>query len=730
MLAAALTLIASASSAPLKYKAACTGSNAVPPISTKASGSVTVTLFNSSYASGYFYATNINQMTAAHLHAGAVGQNGPIVVWAFNSTYGTVSGSIKALFTFNPSVNNVSALLTAGLVYFNIVTTANLAGELRGQLLGPGNISYPAPPLPSPSSTCSTTGRSVCEIVGGSGVSYTMSCPTGLVISNISSAFYGRSDSSTCPYPGGPSFTTDTVCSLSSVLSQLKAASIGRNSYDVTFLSVNDPCPGTYKFFNATWCCASSPSPSFSPSSPSPFPPASDSDYYYSSSVPVKCASKASSTAPAGYTFSPQVTVDKKYTFACGNITKGATYNGAITDSDASLSAVCNNITFCAGFIIFYDGPPFNVDTGTLPDQYCLKLTNDPALFLPAGTTFMKSVCYGFYSKTSFNFATSPYPMISSPPDDGYSSGYSHAAASPSISPTVALSVPPKVTVPTTRKTLPQDYVFMPADSSTNADGKRRTLKQSIYGSDPSESIFFLHCCLASSHHDSFFTVARTGTSVISKTLMAYTIWLGFDENDPYVAWTHYFLANIDKSTAYRVIRTFTNANGEPLQGLVKLAGTSFLTPTGSASLAGTVVTDSNIQAVVKYALDNKLVDPAAPQNLYFVFSKSDNPAVISPLDVATSAGWHSSTSTSRCKYDANGKDDCGKPCTCINTLQYTFSYVATPSDIAWVNYFGNHDASLAPSGDQKIDFFYDTVSSPTSCHPIDNKADPVFVPR
>ena len=122
------------SSASITYLGTCTGDSSVPPVSTKAAGSVSVTLVNTSFATGYFYATNIKQMTMAHLHAGAVGKNGPPIVWAFNGTHGPVSGSIKATFTFNPSLNNVSALLAAGLIYFNIHTTAYPAGEIRGQL--------------------------------------------------------------------------------------------------------------------------------------------------------------------------------------------------------------------------------------------------------------------------------------------------------------------------------------------------------------------------------------------------------------------------------------------------------------------------------------------------------------------------------------------------------------------------------------------------------------------
>jgi hypothetical protein len=131
-----LMVIASTSlAASTSYKATCSGAAVVPSVTSKATGSISLTLINQTFASGYFYATNINQMTKAHLHAGTVGSNGPVIAWAFNGTYGPISGSIKATFTFNPSVNNVSSLLATGLVYFNIHTIVYRAGELRGQLL-------------------------------------------------------------------------------------------------------------------------------------------------------------------------------------------------------------------------------------------------------------------------------------------------------------------------------------------------------------------------------------------------------------------------------------------------------------------------------------------------------------------------------------------------------------------------------------------------------------------
>ena len=133
MLASLMLLVSCAFASPLVYKASCTE---VAGVTTKATGLASISLLNSTYATGFFYATGIIQMTAAHLHAGAVGRTGPPIAWAFNATYGPVSGSVKASFSFNPSLNSISALLAAGLVYFNIHTITYPAGELRGQLRG------------------------------------------------------------------------------------------------------------------------------------------------------------------------------------------------------------------------------------------------------------------------------------------------------------------------------------------------------------------------------------------------------------------------------------------------------------------------------------------------------------------------------------------------------------------------------------------------------------------
>lgn len=136
-------LIASVSSVPVVYKAACTGASVVPtPITSKATGLASVTVFNKTYATGYFYAANINQVTMARLNVGPVGYNGPPQAWGFNGTYGPISGSFKATFTFDPSVNKgygmIYDLLAAGQIYFIIHTTAYPLGEIRGQFAALG----------------------------------------------------------------------------------------------------------------------------------------------------------------------------------------------------------------------------------------------------------------------------------------------------------------------------------------------------------------------------------------------------------------------------------------------------------------------------------------------------------------------------------------------------------------------------------------------------------------
>ena len=88
-------------------------------------------------------ASSIMNVTAAHIHVGAPGVAGPIVVFLFSSATGgtgPVSGQFaRGAITANSLVPSVSLdslknLLKNGNGYVNVHTIANPAGEIRGQV--------------------------------------------------------------------------------------------------------------------------------------------------------------------------------------------------------------------------------------------------------------------------------------------------------------------------------------------------------------------------------------------------------------------------------------------------------------------------------------------------------------------------------------------------------------------------------------------------------------------
>jgi CHRD domain len=57
-----------------------TGAEEVPPVKTNASGTGAVTVASDRSVSGKFKLENGSQMTAAHIHEGAPGANGPVII--------------------------------------------------------------------------------------------------------------------------------------------------------------------------------------------------------------------------------------------------------------------------------------------------------------------------------------------------------------------------------------------------------------------------------------------------------------------------------------------------------------------------------------------------------------------------------------------------------------------------------------------------------------------------
>jgi hypothetical protein len=94
---------------------------------------------------------NIDNVTMAHIHVGAVGTNGPARVWLYPSvppmmlipgtTNGVLAeGVITASSLMGPLAGQPLSVLTglmqAGNTYVNVHTTAYPPGEIRGQIFG------------------------------------------------------------------------------------------------------------------------------------------------------------------------------------------------------------------------------------------------------------------------------------------------------------------------------------------------------------------------------------------------------------------------------------------------------------------------------------------------------------------------------------------------------------------------------------------------------------------
>jgi hypothetical protein len=86
-------------------------------------------------------ATNIVGVTAGHIHLGAKGENGPIVVTLFkyDSPMNEVSenGTITADKLEGPmtgkQISNLASTGANGMLYVNVHTEQNPNGEIRGQ---------------------------------------------------------------------------------------------------------------------------------------------------------------------------------------------------------------------------------------------------------------------------------------------------------------------------------------------------------------------------------------------------------------------------------------------------------------------------------------------------------------------------------------------------------------------------------------------------------------------
>lgn len=109
-------------------KVTLSGAEEVPPVTTSATGTGTINVSADKKVTGTVTTTGV-EGTAAHIHIGATGKNGPPAVTLTKNADG--SWSVPANTTLT---DEQFAKYKAGEFYVNVHSAANKGGEIRGQV--------------------------------------------------------------------------------------------------------------------------------------------------------------------------------------------------------------------------------------------------------------------------------------------------------------------------------------------------------------------------------------------------------------------------------------------------------------------------------------------------------------------------------------------------------------------------------------------------------------------
>ena len=122
------------------------GKNEVPPKDTKATGTATFNVIGTDSITYTVHVKDMQMVTAAHIHQGKAGENGPVLVTLFSTTTPSAmtngelaKGTITATNLEGPlagkQVTDLISMIKSGGTYANVHTTANPMGEIRGQIV-------------------------------------------------------------------------------------------------------------------------------------------------------------------------------------------------------------------------------------------------------------------------------------------------------------------------------------------------------------------------------------------------------------------------------------------------------------------------------------------------------------------------------------------------------------------------------------------------------------------
>ena len=128
-----------------EFAANLTGQQEVPPVDTQATGqAILVQNIPQNQTVHYFVnVTGIQGATQGHIHSGAEGENGPIVVTLFKFDSPQNEVFVKGNITANnlegqmqgKTIPDLIAAMKNGSTYVNVHTEQNPDGEVRGQLV-------------------------------------------------------------------------------------------------------------------------------------------------------------------------------------------------------------------------------------------------------------------------------------------------------------------------------------------------------------------------------------------------------------------------------------------------------------------------------------------------------------------------------------------------------------------------------------------------------------------
>ena len=120
-------MFVAASALAADVKVTLSGDQEVPAVKSDGKGSGTITVADDGSVSGSVTTTGVKG-TMAHIHQGAAGANGPVIV-PFTKDGDTYKAPAGAKLTPDQLKE-----FKAGNTYFNVHSDANKGGELRGQL--------------------------------------------------------------------------------------------------------------------------------------------------------------------------------------------------------------------------------------------------------------------------------------------------------------------------------------------------------------------------------------------------------------------------------------------------------------------------------------------------------------------------------------------------------------------------------------------------------------------